>query len=122
MKILNTLAFLCFCLQIGSSQTNVELNIYHFLGEEPFAFEMGAKNNIDNDFNVTRLQYYIDGISLIHDGGQETLIEEFWILADGSESVKAELGSLPIENLESISFYIGVGPDYNHLDPAQYAI
>ena len=121
MKILNTLALLCLCLQIGSSQTNVELNIYHFLGEEPFAFEMGAKNNIDNDFNVTRLQYYIDGITLLHDGGQETLIEEFWILADGGESVKAELGSLPIENLEGISFYIGVGPDYNHLDPAQYA-
>ena len=82
---------------------------------------MAAKNNIDHDFNVSRLQYYISKISILHDGGQSTTLEDVYILVDASEATQVVLGDYNIENIESFNFYLGVDPDVNHLDPASYA-
>ncbi len=108
-------------------QNNVVLNIHHLLGEEAIGTEVEAKNNIDHDFKVERLQYYISEISIIHDGGSETLIEELWVLVDAlarSENdvnlVKVDLGTHNISQVEKIKFHIGVDSVHNHLDPASY--
>ena len=102
------------------AQNSVQLTINHKLGSEDFVMEMGSKNNLDHDFEITRLQYYIADIKLTHDGGMQTDIEDLWVLVNADEPTQVDLGMHNINSLERINFYIGVGPDENHLDPASY--
>lgn len=118
-NILFLLSIMMFALGIYA-QNSVQLNIHHKLAETDFAFNEGAKNNMEHDFNVTRLQYYISGISLIHDGGNETIIDDLHVLVNASQATEVDLGSHDITNVEGINFYIGVDPAVNHLDPASY--
>ena len=104
------------------AQTDVYFNIEHFLGATPFAFNTTGSNNINQDFQVTRLEYYIAEIKLIHDGGTETVVPDFWLLVDASSPVNHLLGSFNVTNLEAIEFGIGVENAYNHLDPASYSV
>lgn len=109
-------------VSFASAQNDIKLNINHKLADTDFALNQSAKNNMDHDFTLTRLEYYISEISLIHDGGQETNVEDTWILVNAGEDVntEVELGSYDISNLERIVFHIGVDPEHNHLDPSSY--
>ena len=73
--LLFTLVLFAFSVT-AFSQNNVTMNIHHKLATEDFALNMAAKNNVDHDFNVSRLQYYISEITIVHDDGQETPIED----------------------------------------------
>jgi len=118
--------FLLFVLLLGAwslqtnAQNSVKLNINHKLGDSDFAMNEAAKNNMDHDFNITRLEYYISEISLIHDGGNETQINDLWVLADATIKTEVDLGDHDISTVEKIIFHIGVDPDHNHLDPASW--
>lgn len=100
------------------AQTPVELQIKHKLGSADFAFSTPTTNDLGNNFNVTRIEYYISKISIKHDGGIETNIPNHYILANGSANVTDALGSYPITSVESISFYIGVDSPVNNADPS----
>lgn len=119
-KLVLFLVIFCAVSWSISAQNNVQFNINHLLGDVNFEMNTGAKNNIDNDFNVSRLQYYISEISIIHDGGTETAIEDLWILVDASEATKVDLGDHNITAVEAIHFHIGVDEAHNHLDPASW--
>lgn len=115
-KIILVLSILC---SLGlRAQTDVYLNINHYLGATPFAFNSTAINDLSENFNVTRLQYYVAEIKLTHDGGTETVIPNLWILVDASSPVNQFLGNLNVTDLEGIAFGIGVEYAYNHLDPS----
>ena len=119
-KLLLTL-FIIIGLGVNA-QTDVYFNIDHFLGSTPFAFNTTATNSLSQDFQVTRLQYYISEIKLTHDGGTETMVPDLWILVDASTAVNQLLGNYNITELESVTFGIGVQNAYNHLDPATYSV
>lgn len=102
------------------AQNDVQLNIHHKLGEVIFLINDGAKNNMDHTFNTSRLEYYISGISIIHDGGLETPIDGKYILVDASQDTEVALGNFDITEVEAIHFHIGVDEDANHSDPASY--
>jgi len=104
----------------GLAQVPVEINIHHKLGMTDFEMEKASKNNLDYDFEVTRLQYYVSQISIVHDGGIETPFEAFWALINAERSSTIYLPESNIESVEKLKFHIGVGPEYNHLDPASY--
>lgn len=114
------LLFLAFGSMISFAQTNVYFKITHKLGSQPFAFNQAATNNLGNIFNVSRLEYYISGIELVHDGGQITPVTNTYILANASATTNELLGSFNITTLEAVRFAIGVDAATNHLDPAQY--
>lgn len=120
-SLLFILAFSFFCLN-SDAQNNIQLHINHMLGDESFQMGTPAKNNIDHDFEASRLEYYISEITITHDGGTETKVEDFWILANAEDGIttQEDLGDYDINQVEKISFYIGVDPDHNHLDPATY--
>lgn len=121
MKKLGLFLSVLLMLNMGSyAQNNIQFKINHKLGTEDFAMETGAKNNIDHDFEVTRLEYYISEILITHDGGMETMIEDLWILVDASEATQIDLGNHNIDAVEKVGFSIGVDPDHNHLDPASF--
>ncbi len=121
MKKLLLFTTMFLAMSISSfAQNNVQLNINHKLGDADFAMQTGAKNNLNNDFEVTRLEYYISEISIVHDGGTETLVEDLWILADLSEGTQVDLGDHNINSVEIVKLHIGVSSEYNHLDPSTY--
>ncbi|MEZ4981786.1 MAG: MbnP family protein [Saprospiraceae bacterium] len=103
-----------------SAQTQVNFTINHKLGNNSFAMDAPAKNNMDHDFKYTRVQYYIAEITLTHDGGTETKIDDTYLLVDASKNASIDLGSHAITNLEKVSFSIGVDPRNNHADPASF--
>jgi Secretion system C-terminal sorting domain len=104
----------------GFAQNNIQLHIHHKLGTADFALNTPAKNNKDNDFKLTRLEYYLSEISLLHDGGTETTIEDLWVLVNANETTSIDLGDHNITNVEAIRFHVGVDPDHNHEDPAAW--
>ncbi len=112
------LAMLC-SFGIAHAQTPIDLHITHKLGgSTDFGFGVATTNDLGNDFNVTRLQYYISRISITHDGGTVTDVPNHYILADGAANVVEFLGSYSITSVESISFYVGVDTPLNHADPS----
>jgi hypothetical protein len=92
------------------------------LGESAFAFNQASMNNIGTSFNVSRLEYYISEITIVHDGGTETKIKDFWILENASKSEVHTLGDIDLTTIDSIKFSIGVNSEVNHLDPSKYSL
>ena len=105
---------------ITFGQTNVYFSIEHKLGNQPFAFQTAATNNLGNQFDVKRLQYYISSIELVHDGGTVTPVVDKYMLVNANDSTYESLGSFNITNLEAIRFGIGVDASKNNLNPATY--
>ncbi len=102
------------------AQNNIQVNIHHKLGGVDFALNLGTTNNLNDDFKVARLQYYVSGISLLHDSGTETMIEDLHVLVNATQTTEIDLGDHNIDHVEAIRFHIGVHPDFNNLDPAAY--
>lgn len=121
MKKLYSVLVLAFLSGSLFAQTDVTLQINHKLGQDPFQFNVASANNNNVAFNVSRLQYYISKITLIHDGAQETPIANTWFLLDAGNTFQASLGSHAITTLEGIRFGVGVESAVNHLDPSSYA-
>lgn len=107
------------CLQ---AQQKVTLKINHKLGNSDFEHEKGTSNNLNNVFSFTRLEYYISQIKLIHDSGKITTVPNRWILINAENSNIELLGNFSINQLEGITFSIGVEDSVNHLDPSDYPI
>lgn len=104
-----------------TAQNDVNFIINHQLANEAFAYDKESKNNMDLPFIVERLEYYISQISVTHDGGIVTPIEDLYILVRSDEEVSVSLGSRDITQVEAIKFYIGVEEANNHADPTSFA-
>ena len=66
------------------------------------------------------MKYYLSQISVFHDGGRETKIENTWILVDAAVDTLIDLGTFMIDEVEYIRFHIGVEEAFNHFDPASW--
>ena len=118
MKNIYTILFaLAFSLS-AYSQSDIYLKINHLLGTSPFAFNTTVSNNLSDNFNINRMEYYISSINISHDGGTVTNVSNTWILANASTPVNEFLGNYNITTIESISFSIGVETPENHNDPS----
>ncbi|MCB0734270.1 MAG: T9SS type A sorting domain-containing protein [Flavobacteriales bacterium] len=102
------------------AQTNVRFNINHKLGDQNFAFNSASKNNLNDAFKLSRLEYYISKISIIHDGGKETKADAY-LLVDAGASTDESIGSFNnIDSVEAIKFSVGVDPFENNSDPSKW--
>lgn len=120
MKQFLTLSLVLMAAIGTTAQTTVKLKINHKLGTKAFTFNQESTNNVNSAFNVTRLEYYISKLSLVHDGGQITDIEDLYILANAENTTDVTLGEYNITKLEAINFNIGVDPGVNNQDPTQW--
>lgn len=117
LYFLITLLITAFALK---AQNDIYLKINHFLGTSPFEFNKTVTNNLNDDFQVQRFEYYISSIVITHDSGQTTAVPSKWILVDADETTNELLGNFPITRVESIQFGIGVESAVNHDDPANF--
>lgn len=123
MKTILSLLVVAFVGVSANAQVNTELRIYHMLGTQAFQMSTTAQNNLGEDFQVDRLQYYMSNFSIVHDGGVETTVSSDTIAlmnaADGAFST-VELGNHSITNVEGVKFHIGVPQPTNNENPALY--
>jgi len=124
MNKLKTILSALTVLLISTStwaQTDVKLTINHFLDGNEFAFNTEASNDLGHKFKLQRLEYYISGISIVHDGGKETMASDIYILAKADSKDTILLGNFDITSIEAINFSIGVDPSENNEDPTKWA-
>ncbi|MBI1183344.1 T9SS type A sorting domain-containing protein [bacterium] len=119
-RVFTAILFMLFSTCFLHAQSQVTLTINHLLGDEVFSASAVASNEFGNEFNVSRLQYYISGVSLTHDGGNVTLCNDIYILADANEPGSFDLGTYEVTQIEAIQFSIGVNMPQNNGDPAQW--
>jgi hypothetical protein len=119
-KVLFSIIAIAISLNVVA-QKNVTLTIKHKLGASPFAFTQASQNNLMHDFKITRVDYYMSGFTIIHDGGMQMVVPAGkYILAKGDNNVVANLGNFNVTNVEGIKFHIGVEAPTNNADPAQW--
>jgi hypothetical protein len=114
----STLALAIIYSSFASAQQSVTLNIHHKLDAKDFGFGTQATSNLDQTFTVDRLEYYLSEISITHDNGMVTNIDELWVLVDAGSETSISLGDYDINIIEGVSFHVGVNADVNHNDPS----
>jgi len=119
-KTITLIIVLVMALNV-SAQTDVKLTINHLLGSSPFTFNSEAENDMGDKVKLQRLEYYISGISITHDGGKVTNASDVYILVKPNKTDTIELGNFDIKNVESINFSVGVDPGVNNGDPTAWA-
>ena len=118
MRFFTVIFMLCFFIS-ANSQKEIVLRLSHALNDSSFKynenFEVDGKKNY-----YTRLQYYLSGFELKHDGGQSTILNNVYVLASGHIS-NYYLGNFNISSLESISFDVGVDQIANSGNTTNYS-
>lgn len=104
----------------GYSQKTIKLAFNHNLGANSFAFNTESVNDVSNKFKVTRLEYYISGISIVHDSGKVTEATDVYALVDPTKISEIDLGKHDVTNIEAINFSIGVDSKVNNEDPTKW--
>lgn len=119
MKKFFIFAFLLSVVSIQAQQAII-LKINHKLGNQPFAFNQAAINNLSHDFNLNRMQYYLSKFAIIHDGNQVSYTDTVFALVDAASGVTSiHLGNYTsINSIEGIRFGIGVKSPENNQDPS----
>ena len=117
------IASVLFVLAISAqtqAQNEIVFQVNHKMNGEPFV--LGQTYNVEgSQVSVDRLEYYLCDFVVTHDGGQETELTDVYILANASDNGSYSLGQWDIEEVEALSF--GVGVDYAHnvgIDPSTY--
>jgi len=104
------------------AQNQINMVIHHQMNGEALEFNTVTDNNLGQSFFLDRMQYYVSGFSVIHDGGTETVFEDIYaLITAGSEATTTvDLGLHDINTIEKVLFHIGVDEPKNHLDPTAY--
>ena len=121
-KTLYIFAMLTIAL-LSNAQSTINIQINHLLDGIQFENEVSTTNDLGNEFMIDRLQYYLSGFSIVHDGGTITEVEDLYVLVsllDSSEPTMIELGEYAINELEAVKFHFGVDEVANHADPSLY--
>lgn len=109
---------LFFFATISFGQNQLVLRLNHLLNGNPFSynqlFQLNGVNNV-----IERLQYYLSTIDITHDGSQVTNLNDVYVLANGHVT-DYYLGNYNLNNIESISFDVGVDYIANHGSTTNY--
>lgn len=114
-----TIIIMVFYFSSANSQKEIVLRLSHALNDSSFKYnEIFEVDGVKNYY--TRLQYYLSGFELEHDGGQSTALNNVYVLASGHIS-NYYLGNFNISSLESISFDVGVDQIANSGNTTNYS-
>ncbi|MEN9698810.1 MAG: hypothetical protein RLZZ301_8 [Bacteroidota bacterium] len=97
---------------ISLAQKNVFLQLKPMFGTQDFALNTTYIGNDGAAVELDYLNYYLSDIHILHDGGQDLYLSTdiFLIKADQYD---VYLGFLPIQQIEALSFMVGVPKRYN---------
>lgn len=118
IKVLLTFVFV---LTVLTGQKEVKLRIHHFVGGVPYAQNQTHDNPDFSPLYFDRIEYYLSRVKLVHDGGQEKLLSNQWLLINADDDTVYSLGIHNMVQVEAIQFGLGVESSVNHNDPSLYA-
>ena len=95
------------------AQTDVNLVLTHEFNGEPFYYGQNLTNIDGKIVSLSRVQYYLSGFDLTHDGGNQTYLSDVYVLASGNIS-NYPLDNINVNSIENISFSLGVDSVANH--------
>ena len=122
MKKITILLFVLTISLSSLAQKNVVLKINKKLGANTFALNQVSQNSLTQNFKITRMDFYLSGFTIIHDGGIQTIVPAGkYILVKGSADVNVSLGTFDVTNIEGIKFHIGVESPTNNADPTVWS-
>jgi hypothetical protein len=104
---------------ISFAQTDINLNLDHQFDGQPFAYGTVYTDGNGNAVQFTRVQYYLSGFSLTHDGGTVTDLPDAYVLGSGNIS-DYSLGTASVSTIEEISFDLGLDYSANHLGTSNW--
>ncbi len=105
-----------------NAQNEVVLHLAPRLGSAVFSLDQVFMHPGGTyQMKYTRFEYYVSEIKITHDGGQITPITDLTLLVRPALDSLYSLGQMPgVQNIEAITFSVGVPQALNHLDPASY--
>lgn len=113
MKSLTLSVLFAGCTLALNAQTDLNLNLHHkFDGAD---FQYGTTYTLEGRaVSLSRVQYYLSGFEITHDGGQTTAMPDTYVLGSGNIT-SYSLGQENVTSLEGISFDLGVDSARNHM-------
>mmetsp|Transcript_41478 Transcript_41478/g.54577 ORF Transcript_41478/g.54577 Transcript_41478/m.54577 type:complete len:326 (-) Transcript_41478:236-1213(-) len=102
----------------AQAQTNLELNLNHKF--ETNDFQYGTIYQLEGRaVTLDRVQYYMSGFEITHDGGQTTAMPDTYVL--GSANItNYSLGQETFTTLEGVSFDLGVDAARNGMGTSNW--
>ncbi len=120
--ILIFFAFIFSVTLFSQSTKELVLTIDHTMASAPLTSSSIGVNNLGNQFNFSRLEYYMGDIQVIYDNDSVFNYPEV-VLIDALDAATTNLylGSQSLDSVTAVRFAIGVGTSLNHLDPSIYS-
>ncbi|HCY24992.1 MAG TPA: hypothetical protein DHU80_02055 [Cryomorphaceae bacterium] len=120
--ILIFFAFIFSVALFSQSTKELVLTIDHTMASAPLTSSSIGVNNLGNQFNFSRLEYYMGDIQVIYDNDSIFNYPEV-VLIDALDAATTNLylGSQSLDSVTAVRFAIGVGTSLNHLDPSIYS-
>lgn len=113
MKKLITSVIALTILTGAIAQKQINLNLNHHFNGDSFVYDSNYETEDGKVVKFTRIQYYLSGVNLKHDGNQTLDLSDTYILASGNVT-NYDLGTQNINELEAVKFDLGVDYDNNH--------
>jgi len=102
----------------AQAQTDIDLVLNHEFNGSPFQYGTVYQLN-GTAVQLDRVQYYMSGFELTHDGGQTTSMPDAYVLASANVS-SYTLGQENITTLEGFSFDLGVDAARNGMGTSSW--
>ena len=118
---MKTTLFTIFAL-IGASsfsQKDINLNLIHNYNGTPFAYGQTYSTSGGTAVSFDRVQYYLSGFEITHDGGQTLAMPDSYVLASGNIT-SYNMGNEDVTTVEGLSFDFGVDNTSNHLGTSNW--
>ncbi|NRA12350.1 MAG: T9SS type A sorting domain-containing protein [Crocinitomicaceae bacterium] len=103
---------------LSFAQTDINITLEHQFEGAPFVYGTTYMLN-GTAVSLTRVQYYLSGFEITHDGGTVTTMPGSYILGSGNIS-NYTLGNEAVTNLEEINFDLGVDYTSNHMGTSSW--
>jgi len=115
------LLLLVTVVTVTASATDVTLVLESMHGSAPFRLQSVYPGvRVGSFYRPELLRYYISKITIHHDGTKSTPLPDTYLLVDAKEVQRYSLGDLDVAVVDSITFFIGIDKERNHLDPTTY--
>jgi len=100
------------------AQTDINLKLHHTFEGAPFQY--GVVYDLDGQaVRFSRVQYFLSGFEITHDGGQTMAMPDTYVLGSGNIT-DYDLGQENFTNLEGISFDLGVDSIRNEMNTSAW--
>jgi hypothetical protein len=99
---------------------SLTLQFLPYMGATPMVLgETTATDNNGTPYIISRAQFYVSNIELIHDGGQILPLTNTYLLVNANQT-NYPIGEYAINTLEAVRFKVGIDATTNHADPTLY--